>query len=293
MAAVVLAVAVRYSLASVAYQPPPFDRYQVILDRMPFGLPPANFDPNFDPDSARAEAQAQAEQQRLAQQINMSAVAITPGGKTAIGFTDLNTKPPVNYYLLVGESSNGWQVKEADFDAETATIEKDGVSITLKLGQGLVADSGSDGGAAPGNGAGVAAPGSGRPIRASAAARQAVPTFTRSTTRSAPGLTTVAAGDSGEQQQQRSVPLRSAGASPAAAAQRGGSAGTSYRERLTERVTRQNEVNREMEKKQREQLERLAREVAQSEIARREAEAAEAALIEQQEDVYIVEDVAE
>jgi len=46
--------------------------------------------------------------------------------------------PPANYYLRVGESANGWTGKHADFDDELATLEKDGVAITLKLGEGLV-----------------------------------------------------------------------------------------------------------------------------------------------------------
>ena len=125
--------------AAADYAPPPFEHYQPILDRMPFGSLPADFGkvpPN--PDDAKNAAQAAAEQQKLAKQVNMSAVTVTPDGNTAIGFTDLSAKPPVNHFLLVGESADGWTVTSADYDDELATIEKDGVSITLKLGKGLV-----------------------------------------------------------------------------------------------------------------------------------------------------------
>ena len=116
---------------------PPFSHYSVILDRKPFGeiLQPAG--PVAEqPDQAAIE-QAK-EEQALARQIDMVAVNRTPRGKVAVGFIDKNAKPPRNYYLNVGESGGGFTVVEADFAEETATIEKDGVSIALKLGKGMV-----------------------------------------------------------------------------------------------------------------------------------------------------------
>ena len=123
--------------AGEPYSPPPFGHYQPILDRMPFGALPANFNA-ADPAAAQTEAQVKAEQQALAKQVNMSAVNVTPDGATAIGFTDLSVNPPVNYYVRVGDSAGGWTVLSADYDEEMASIEKEGVAITLKLGQGLV-----------------------------------------------------------------------------------------------------------------------------------------------------------
>lgn len=119
------------------YAPQPFEHYQPILDRMPFGPLPPNFG-EVAAEPTKTDAQVQAEQQKLAKQINMSCINVTPGGKTAIGFTDLNEKPPQNYYLLVGDSGGGWTVVNADYDDEWAQIEKDGVTITLKLGKGLI-----------------------------------------------------------------------------------------------------------------------------------------------------------
>ena len=116
---------------------PPFSHYAVILERKPFGdmaKPEAAAVP--EPDQAAIE-QAK-EEQALARQIDMVAVNRTPRGKVAVGFIDKNTKPPRNYYLNVGESSGGFTVVEADFTEETATIEKDGVSIALKLGKGMI-----------------------------------------------------------------------------------------------------------------------------------------------------------
>ncbi len=124
---------------SEAYTPPPFGHYQPILDRMPFGAMSAPVNAALvDPETLKNEAQVKAEQQTLAKKVNMSAVNVTPDGQTAIGFTDLSQTPPVNLYLLVGSVASGWTVKTADYDTETATLEKEGISITLKLGQGLV-----------------------------------------------------------------------------------------------------------------------------------------------------------
>ena len=115
-----------------------FSDYQTILDRMPFGQPPPPA-PAVSPDAAApTDAQTLAEQQKLAKQVNMSCVNVTPDGGTAIGFTDLSDKTPVNYYLLVGASAGGWTVVSADYDEEWAQIAKEGVTITLKLGKGLI-----------------------------------------------------------------------------------------------------------------------------------------------------------
>lgn len=116
---------------------PPFSAYQPIIDRMPFGAAP---DPlSFVTPTTVDERKAQAEAAKLAQQINMSALTIMPDGRTAIGFTDVSVKPPMSYYLPVGETAGGWTVVDADYDEDTATImSKDGIEITLQLGKGLV-----------------------------------------------------------------------------------------------------------------------------------------------------------
>jgi hypothetical protein len=113
----------------------PFEKspYPIILEKMPFGMPPDLTALNAAATSMD-DAKMKAEQEKLAATFSWTAINITPGGKTAIGFTDLSAKPPANYYLTVGESANSWKVVEADYTAETATIEKDGVRISLKFG---------------------------------------------------------------------------------------------------------------------------------------------------------------
>ena len=125
---------------------PPFSHYSVILERKPFGdlSKPTAPEPVPQPDQAAIE-QAK-EEQALARQVDMVAVNRTPRGKIAVGFIDKGAKPPRNYYLNVGESSGGFTVVEADFVEETATIEKEGVSISLKLGKGMIPKKDAEGG---------------------------------------------------------------------------------------------------------------------------------------------------
>lgn len=127
----------------------PFERYQSILDRQMFGRPPAGFDPTKPPSEvSRSEAKSETElqaQERIKTAIRFSAINVTPEGDTAVGFTDSSDpKSPVHYYLKVGESRNGWLVKEADPVKATMTIVKDEVEVTLSIG-GNSAQSGASG----------------------------------------------------------------------------------------------------------------------------------------------------
>lgn len=113
----------------------PFDSspYPIILEKMLFGVPPDLAALNAAAAGVDAAALAR-EQEKIAASFSWTAINITPDGKTAIGFTDLSAKPPASYYMTVGESANNWTVVDADYNNETATIEKDGVSISLKFG---------------------------------------------------------------------------------------------------------------------------------------------------------------
>ena len=117
---------------------PPFSHYAVILDRKPFGDLSKTASAEAVPQPDQAVIEQAKEEQALARQVDMVAVNRTPRGKIAVGFIDKGAKPPRNYYLNVGESSGGFTVVEADFVEETATIEKEGVSIMLKLGKGMI-----------------------------------------------------------------------------------------------------------------------------------------------------------
>ena len=136
------AFAVLIAAAGVAAQP--FDRYQTVIDRKPFGPEPVNFDPEAAPGSASANAagggemteeQRTAEEQQLAASVRVSMINVTPSGAIAVGFTDSSVNPAENYYLTVGRSQNGWTVKSADPATESVTLGKGGVDVTVKLGE--------------------------------------------------------------------------------------------------------------------------------------------------------------
>lgn len=135
----------------------PLSDYQVILDRKPFGElgKPKESGADAEATQAAAEAaQAERDQQTLAQQLDLVAVNITLRGTVSVGLVDKSVNPSRSLYLAVGESDSGYTVESADYAAETATISKGGVRVTLKLGRGLVE---SDGAAAGETAAGGAA----------------------------------------------------------------------------------------------------------------------------------------
>ena len=139
-------VALALFVAAVCVAAEPFERYQTVIDRKPFGPEPVNFDPEAAPGSAAANAaaaaegemteeQRTAEEQQLAASVRVSMINITPAGDVAVGFTDTSANPVENYYLKVGRSQNGWTVKSADPATESVTLEKGGVDVTVKLGE--------------------------------------------------------------------------------------------------------------------------------------------------------------
>jgi hypothetical protein len=122
-------------LAMVTSPKDTFAPYQVIIDRAIFGKPPpAKVAPVAAPVPDPTQKQAEA----LAKKITLKAVNRTPSGNTAVGLVDNDAKPPRILYLNVGDTVDGYTILAADNDAETATIEKDGIVISLQLGAGLV-----------------------------------------------------------------------------------------------------------------------------------------------------------
>lgn len=134
-----LSVAFLLSLALFAERQP-YSRYQTIVDRQMFGLPPVGFDPTKPPSEvsrmdSRAEQEVAKEKEKLKSSIHFSVINLTPEGDTAVGFTDKsNPKELHHYYLKVGESRDGWLVKEADAAARTMTIVKGELEVALALG---------------------------------------------------------------------------------------------------------------------------------------------------------------
>ena len=115
-----------------AYAVATIDRYLPIVSRMPFGAPP----PHPPATSVVPESAASATASDLGKNCVMSFLARTPAEEILVGFTDNAVKPPRNLLLAVGEEGDGYKVLAADFDHETATLEKDGTRFELRLNAG-------------------------------------------------------------------------------------------------------------------------------------------------------------
>ena len=138
-----------------------FTPYQTILDRMPFGPLPPNFNPDAPPGSASAAGGADGgagevtqteEEQQIVASVRVSVLNKTPAGAVAVGFTDSSVQPPKHYYLKVGEKSDIWEVKDADPAEQTVVLLKNGVEATLKVGEGATDGKGAKAGKAGGGG---------------------------------------------------------------------------------------------------------------------------------------------
>lgn len=251
------------ALATLSTEPaelPEFSHYQPILDRMPFGPLPDNF--NATPEDqamALEEAKNKAEQEAMAKKVTLSVINVTPGGATAIGFTDQSVNPPVNYYLKVGSVSDGWKVLKADFKSSTATIEKEGVEVDLALKEPRMVSPEEE-------------------VSVAAVAEQAQPAD--GSRRSPRNLRSRMQDATSRSPVRRGAMLRNARRE--ASGETGRDAATaeprqSYADRLRERVTRKTHEQQSAEAKMREHVEKLARETTAREIQRLEAEALQAA----------------
>lgn len=138
-----LFIALLASASVAAAETRPFDLYQPIIDRAPFGKPPPGFDPtdlsSSKPASGAAAedpAQLSKEQEQLQKSINATALVVDAARTVWIGFTDTtDPKSPRNHYVPVGSSEDGWLVESADPDTKSVTFVKDGVSIDVVIGK--------------------------------------------------------------------------------------------------------------------------------------------------------------
>ena len=161
MKLVVLTFVILSAFSLVFAEKQPFERYQSIIDRQMFGLPPPGFDPNKLPSevqkSSASEKELTKEQEQLKSAVHFSVINVTSDGETQVGFTDnSDPKAPKNYFLKVGESRDGWTVKEADAEKATMVIEKGEIEVSLSLGGNSANNAAAT--ARAGAGAPVAAP---------------------------------------------------------------------------------------------------------------------------------------
>jgi hypothetical protein len=138
--------------AVVTAEKKPYDRYQSIVDRQMFGVPPPNFDPMKMPSEVAKTSQKELtkEQEKLQSSVHFSVINVAADGTPVVGFTDnSDPKAPVHHYLKVGQESGGWKVLSANAAEATMTIQKEGVELSLKLGDNSGKPSGSGAAATP------------------------------------------------------------------------------------------------------------------------------------------------
>ena len=230
-----------------------FAPYQVIIDRAIFGKPPpAKVAPAAEPVPDPAQKQAEA----LAKKITLKAVNRTPSGNTAVGLIDNDAKPPRILYLNVGDTVDGYTILAADNDAETATIEKDGVVISLQLGAGLIASG------APATTAPMA--GHGRSFaRVTSNGETSAPSDRTGVIRrpSRPSGMPALQREAMEQRRQEMAKIR----------EEGGDVG-SYMEKLRERQTQERAAKTAAEAAARQKIQELARQMSEEELRKQERE---------------------
>lgn len=125
-----------------------FKPYQKIPERMPFGRPSAEFDssnpatplPSEEGDAVESEDPVdQAEREKIAEYIRATvrvcALNVPPGGEPVVGFTDGAYTPARNHLLGQGQSADGWTVLEIDVSTFSVVLERDGVAVSLTLGE--------------------------------------------------------------------------------------------------------------------------------------------------------------
>lgn len=114
--------------------------YSVIIERKPFGEFSSAGRPSR---SGQAETRQDQTAQMLSRQLSLVAVNVTPLGVPVAGIIDKSSGKSREFYLSAGQSEGGISVLSVDAAMETASIEKDGVPLTLKLGKGVVENTSS------------------------------------------------------------------------------------------------------------------------------------------------------
>jgi hypothetical protein len=100
-----------------------FKRYQLILDKQPFGQDPPEADIVQVPAS-----------QSFARNLRLSMLFEGPDGTTRAGIVDNSTKK--SYILRIGEPQDGFEMVEADIKASEAMVKKDNEVALFKLESG-------------------------------------------------------------------------------------------------------------------------------------------------------------
>lgn len=106
----------------------PFDRYQVILQRKPFGELPA---PEPPPPPPQPQADSFAKSLRLSMIVD-----VNDGESMKVGFVD--TRTGRSYLLMPGESQDGIEVVSASWKDEEAILKQGAEMALIKIASGEV-----------------------------------------------------------------------------------------------------------------------------------------------------------
>jgi hypothetical protein len=116
-----------------------FERYQVILNRKPFGEPPVQAAPQpilIPPGS----------QQDPLRNIRLSSLTFQESYGIRIGLVDIAGNPPKSHFLEIGESTDeGIKVLDADMELEGVVLEKDGIKRWFQMSGGGAGSAGTPG----------------------------------------------------------------------------------------------------------------------------------------------------
>jgi len=106
-----------------------FSRYAPILERRPFSSPVVE-EPSEAPPPTPTDTPPE-----FVRVLRMVAITESPAG-VRVGFMNISQKPPKPYYLYVGDSEDGIQLMEADYDGEKALVRKDNEQFWITMGSG-------------------------------------------------------------------------------------------------------------------------------------------------------------
>ena len=125
-------IAVAVSISCWAEMEYTADRYELILDRSPFGADPLA---DIDPDIAEAAAVAAA-----AKELRLCFLLESESGEIRAGFQNLKANPgdPKSIILLVGESFMGLRLLDINLAGSQATLQSKGKSVVFELSKAPV-----------------------------------------------------------------------------------------------------------------------------------------------------------
>lgn len=103
-----------------------FSRYELILERRPFAAVIAA-------DAEKDGVVTVIAPPAFVKDLKMCAISESPAG-IRVGFVNVRIKPPQPYYLYVGDSEDGIELVDADYEKEGALLRKGGEQFWMYMG---------------------------------------------------------------------------------------------------------------------------------------------------------------